>query len=559
MWQVALFAQAYPQGYFRSPLDIPLNLAGNFGELRTNHFHSGIDIKTNQAEGYNVYSVAEGYISRIKLSPVGYGYALYVTHPNGYTTLYGHLQSYAKKIDRYVKAQQYKLESFSLDINLEPNELPVTKGELIGLSGNSGGSGGPHLHFEVRETVSEKVVNPLLFGFEVKDNIAPTISSVWLMPVSDSSWINGAQLPISLATKVHSGNCSLTATKSPVVYGDFGLAIQTVDVLNNNANRCGIYRIELFVDSIQIFGQTLDELDFSKGKAMNAHTYYEMHKKNKSSIHRSYRLPNNTLDIYDNLLNDGILSFNDGKLHEVLYKVQDVTGNSSTLKFKIQAGKTPPGKSKAAPTPLAHFDFDKPNSYQTANFKLDVDEFILFEDLDFTMEEQTAMQGSISPTYLLGSPYVAINGHIDIAIKLDKIKPGMEQKALLVRWDPDKDKVFPEGGRFEDGWLLSGSNYFGYFGVMLDTIAPTITIRDFAANMKGRKSFSLTIKDNLSDIDQIIPKIDGKWALMEYEPKASRLTYYFDQEYIAHGKHLFELTVIDERGNSKTYSGNFEW
>ena len=261
---------AYPQDFFRSPLEIPLNLSGNFGELRTNHFHAGIDIKTEQREGLNVVSAGDGFVSRIKVSPVGYGYALYIDHPNGYTTVYGHLQRYAAKIDDYLKTQQYDLESFSVDLYLQPGQLPVAKGELVGLSGNSGGSGGPHLHFEIRETATEKVLNPLLFGLQVKDKIPPSISSVWIVPMSDSSWVNAGRVPIALETK----GGGLKTTTLPKVYGDFGFAVTTIDMLDGNSNRCGIYRIEFFVDDLQVYGQRMDRLDFTTNRAMNERAYY---------------------------------------------------------------------------------------------------------------------------------------------------------------------------------------------------------------------------------------------------------------------------------------------
>jgi len=249
------FSQQYPKDYFRSPLEIPLNLSGNFGELRTNHFHAGIDIKTEQREGLNVLAAAEGHISRIKVSSAGYGYALYIDHPNGYTTVYGHLLTYAPKIDEYVKKQQYELESFSVDLYPDRGVLPVTKGEIIGLSGNSGSSGGPHLHFEVRETQTEKLVNPLLFGLDVKDKIPPSVSAVWIVPLNDSSWVNGARLPVALETKAG----GLKSTSVPKVFGEVGFAVTTIDMLDGNSNRCGIYRIEFYVDGTQVYGQRMDK------------------------------------------------------------------------------------------------------------------------------------------------------------------------------------------------------------------------------------------------------------------------------------------------------------
>ncbi|MFN0033187.1 MAG: M23 family metallopeptidase [Flavobacteriales bacterium] len=553
-----LAQKQYAQDYFRSPLDIPLNLSGNFGELRTNHFHAGLDIKTQQQEGLKIYAVADGYVSRIKVSPFGYGYALYITHPNGYTTVYGHCQRYAEKIDDYVKQQQYKLKSFSVDLFPDSIVLPVTQGEVIALSGNSGGSGGPHLHFEVRETVTEKVVNPMLFGFDIKDKIKPAVNGIWIMPMNDSAWVNGAQLPVSMLTKAGSGTCTLQSKTSPTVYGDIAFAIHTSDALDGNSNRCGIYRIELRVDSLQVFGQRLDKLDFTTNRAMNAHTIYERFKKNRSSIHGSYRLPGNPLDIYDNLVNDGVLSFRDGKLHKCEYIVTDFEGNVSTLKFSVHAQKAA-GKPKPLVAPLANWNWEKDNYYENSEVKISMKAFTLYEDLDLNISKSKTIQNTIGPTYLMASNYEPVHNSYTLCLNASGVKPSYESKAVVVRYDPDKTKISAELSKYENGWLCANPSYLGYFSIMIDTIKPTVAATDFAANMKGRAQFSMRISDGLSGVDQIIPTIDGQWVLMEYDAKTNRLTYYFDTERLAHGKHTFRLEVIDAVGNATVYNGSFDW
>jgi hypothetical protein len=544
----------YPKNYFQSPLEIPLNLSGNFGELRTNHFHAGIDIKTEQREGLNVLAAADGYVSRIKVAPAGYGYALYIDHPNGYTTVYGHLLRYAPKIDEYVKNQQYDLESFSVDLFPEKGLLPLTKGEVVGLSGNSGSSGGPHLHFEIRETATEKLVNPLLFGLEVKDKIPPSVSHVWLVPLTDSSWVNGARLPVILETK----GGGLKTTTLPKVYGDVGFAITTVDMLDGNSNRCGVYRIELFVDGLQVYGQRMDRLDFATNRAMNAHTIYERFKKDRSSIHGSYRLPGNPLDIYDNLVNDGVISFRDGKTHACEYRLLDIMGNESRVKFSVQS-LTAPGKPMPSKAHLAHWDWERDNAIETERVRISMKANTLYENLDLDITETTKIANSVGPAYLIASPYEPAHNAYSLSLKADKVKPGYERKTTVVRWDPDKNKLIAEASKFENGWISAEPMYLGYFALMTDTVKPGISVVDFAAIMKGKKSFSFKISDGLSGIDQIIPRIDGKWALMEYDAKNSRLTYYFNSRYIAPGEHQFELTVIDAVGNEKKFNGRFTW
>jgi len=544
----------YPKNYFQAPLEIPLNLSGNFGELRTNHFHAGIDIKTEQREGLNVLAAAEGYVSRIKVAPAGYGYALYIDHPNGYTTVYGHLLRYAPKIDEYVKNQQYDLESFSVDLFPEKGLLQVAKGEVVGLSGNSGSSGGPHLHFEIRETATEKLVNPLLFGLVVKDKIPPSVSHVWLVPLTDSSWVNGARLPIALETK----GGGLKTTTLPKVYGDVGFAITTVDMLDGNSNRCGIYRIELFVDGLQVYGQRMDRLDFATNRAMNAHTIYERFKKDRSSIHGSYRLPGNPLDIYDNLVNDGIISFRDGNTHTCEYRLLDIMGNETRVKFSVQS-QTAPGKPAPSKAHLAQWNWEQDNAIETERIKLSMKAMTLYENLDLDIVESSKIANTVGPTYLIASPYEPVHNAFSIALRTDKVKPGYEQKTTIVRWDPDKNKIIAEPGKYANGWISAEPMYLGYFSLMTDTVKPAISVVDFTTIMKGKKSFSFKISDGLSGIDQIIPRIDGKWALMEYDAKNSRLTYYFDSRYITPGEHQFDLMVIDAVGNQKQFNGRFTW
>jgi len=544
----------YPQGYFTSPLEIPLNLSGNFGELRTNHFHAGLDIKTDQREGLNVLAAAEGFVSRIKVSPVGYGYALYITHPNGYSTQYGHLLQYAPKIDDYVKKHQYELESFSVDLYPSPNELPVTKGEIIGLSGNTGSSGGPHLHFEVRETATEKLINPLLFGFDIKDKIPPSASNIWIVPLGDSSLVNGARVPVAFETR--SGG--LKTTNLPKVYGDVGFAITTIDMLDGNTNRCGVYRIELFVDGVQVYGQRMDHLDFSTNRAINAHTIYERYRKDKTSIHSSYRLPGNPLDIYENLVNDGVVTFRDGKSHSCEYRLLDIMGNETKVKFSVQA-QTSGGKPSASKSCLAKWNWEQDNAYETPNVKVSLKARTLYENLDFTLSESAKVPNAVSSTYLIASPDEPVHNSYTLSIKADRVKPGLEKKTTVVRWDADNGKMKVEASKFENGWVTAQPMHLGYFALVIDTVKPAISSVDFGPSLVGKKTFSFKISDALSGIDQIIPRIDGKWALMEYDAKSARITYYFDERYIQHGSHTLNLKVIDALGNERSFNGDFSW
>ena len=266
----------YPQNYFRSPMDIPIYLAGNFGELRTNHFHAGIDIKTQGVEGKKIYAAADGYVSRIKVQHGGYGKVVYIDHPNGYTTAYAHLKAFSTKIDSFAKKEQYKNQSFTFNWYPEPNQIPIKKGEVIALSGNTGRSGGPHLHYEIRETKSEHPLNVLLFGMQIKDNIKPIIRGIRIYPLDNQSTVNGQPKALYFkATNTPSGN---TLNVVPVVSKKIGFGIETLDKINGSGNRCGIYRIQLKIDGKIVFEQKMDKVPFNESRYLNAHTDYHYKK-----------------------------------------------------------------------------------------------------------------------------------------------------------------------------------------------------------------------------------------------------------------------------------------
>ncbi|HSP83421.1 MAG TPA: M23 family metallopeptidase [Gillisia sp.] len=329
-----LFAQPeVPAEYFNNPLDVDLVLSGTFGELRSNHFHSGLDIKTQQREGLNVLAAATGYVSRINVATYGYGKALYIQHPNGYTTVYGHLKKFSPEIEAYIKKLQYEKESYEVEIYPEAGVLPVTQGDLVAFSGNTGGSGGPHLHFEIRDG-SQRPMNPKLFGINVKDSQPPTITSLYAYPLGEEAHINGSANRQRLRLiPVPDGSFR---TEQINACGDIGFGISAFDKQDGAANNNGVYKIEATLNGDVVFEMNMDRFSFTETRHLNQLIDYEYFSNNKSRIKQLFVGPNNPLSIYNNVVNNGVLNVRDSLNYVYSIKVLDHSGNEKLVRIPVQ-------------------------------------------------------------------------------------------------------------------------------------------------------------------------------------------------------------------------------
>ncbi|MAC96591.1 MAG: peptidase M23 [Flavobacteriales bacterium] len=555
----SLFSQNYPQDYFRSPLDIPLYLSGNFGELRSNHFHAGIDIKTQGVEGKKIFAVADGYVSRIKVSPYGYGKAIYVTHPNGYTSVYGHLQKYSDKIAKIVEEAQYREEKFDVQLFPAPYAIQVKKGEIIAYSGNTGGSGGPHLHFEIRDTKTEHPINPLFFGFDVKDQRKPDIYAITIYPLNDTSLINGSNLSKRYTAKGANGNYRLASPYPISLHGLFGFGIETVDRMSGTHNSYGLHNIKLNHNNQTIFEQQIDEFAFHEGRYINAHIDFANYIQQRRRVQRSFVLPGNKLRFYKTLVNDGKILFNDGTRHEMEYILSDLNGNQSTLNFTVEAQKTQSEQKmdEISNKKVRYFPYNQRNSFIQDDILVDLPKGILYEDIYFQFRKEENHPKTISPIYWIHDHHTPLHSYMTVSIKKSGLSAKQKKQALIVSTTNGKS-FYAEGGEWNGDNIRVKSRSFGGYAIAIDSIPPQIIPINIypGANMSNRWSISIKIQDNLSGINSYRAEIDGKWVLMEYDYKKDMLYYFFDEK-VKEGKHNFKLVVTDGVNNKTVYEAAF--
>jgi len=538
----------YPKDYFRPPVDFRMLLSGTFGELRGGHFHSGMDIKTGGVSGKNIYAVADGYISRIKVSATGFGKTLYITHPNGYVSVYAHLSRYNDIIAPYVKARHYEQESFELNLYPAKDELRVKRGEVIAYSGNSGGSNGPHLHFEMRIESTQTPVNPLLFGFVVKDYIRPDINWLKVNPASSETMINGSHDGKVFQIDGWGEEHRIKDYDTISVAGLFSLAVNTSDKLNDANNKNGVYSIKLYVDGELFYYHDLEKFDFSESGYINSLIDYEEYVENKRRYQRSEVDPNNELSIYKEVSNEGILYFNDTSLHHVEYVIADFRGNISRLTIMIQSLESSKKKVVDKDVSAVLFSCNKKNTIKTDNFEMSLPGSCLYRDLMFEYTVKGSNEGRFSQVHQIHNDRTPVHKAYSVKIKPDSI-PLQPDKLLLASITDDGDYI-SYGGKWEDSVLRVSLRSFGDFTIIADTIAPEITSVNIASGQikPDRKTVKVKIKDDLSGIKKYRATLNGEWLLMEYDAKNSLLIYNIDDRLLK-GRNKFIVKITDQRDN----------
>ena len=547
---------------FISPMKIPISLSANFGELRADHFHSGVDIKTQGVIGQEVMAAAEGYIYRISVSPGGFGKALYLRHASGYSTVYGHLDKFSDDIEEYVVDQQYVKKSFMVNLYPSKETFQVNQGDLIAYSGNSGSSFGPHLHYEIRKSDNEVPVNPLMFDFGTGDDISPVIENLVIYPLTKKTFINGRNHMKRLDVSGNRGSYSLSSSSEIFINGPAGFGIKTHDLLNGSYNRCGVYSIELCVDSSCIFKYVMDGFSFTESRFINSHIDYGTYMKENIFIQRMFSLPNDKLGVYRDLVNRGIFNFNDNKVHTVNVIVTDVHNNRSVLNFSVKPYQVDaPDIAETQDNSLKIMPFSKSNKFISNDIIVDIPGGALYDTLFFDYKREQGASDMLSDVHVVHNRYTPLHKPYKLAIKPQKIIPGLESKMLIAQISDNMRRI-GLNSEWEDGFLTTDVRSFGNFCIYLDTIPPEISARNLVpgADISGRKEIRIRISDSFSGIKNYEPSIDGKWALFEYDAKNELLIYKLDPERITKGtQHQLLLKVTDNRNNVSQLTCNFTW
>ncbi len=543
-----LFSQQdIPQDYFVNPLDGQLVLAGSFGELRSNHFHSGLDLKTQRREGLPVYASAAGTVTRIKISHYGYGKAIYVTHPNGYTTVYGHLQKFCDEIEEFVKNAQYKKESFEIELFPKKGELEIGQGEILAYSGNTGSSGGPHLHFEIRDS-NERPMNPFLFGLTAKDTRKPTINELRAYPVGENASINQNANPVSVRLTQKPDGSYLAENLN--AYGEIGFAIGTIDQQDLANNKNGIYAITTAVNGQENFEVTMDKFSFAETRYLNRMIDYGLYKDKRKRVQKLFIEKNNPLSIYTKQVDNGVLNIGDSLSYQYQINVRDYAGNNVIINVPITGKKetiTPADKSGIEDYVYS----DQGYTYNDGKFEVYIPKGALYEDTFLNLKTE-------GDKLILHEDLVPVHKNIAISYDLSSYNEEDRDKLYLGRIGYKGD-VYYSNTRIKDNKLQISTRILGDYTIGKDTDSPIVKAVNITKGkwMSKYRYLKFTITDLTSGIKGYRATVNGKYILLEYDPKTKLLTHDFNDNVVTDTENNLKLIVTDNVGNNTTFETTF--
>ena len=533
------------RGEMTPPLKIPLLMSANFGELRPNHFHSGIDLKTQGRTGLPVYAMDSGYVSRVVVSPWGFGRAVYIAHPSGLTTVYGHLERFAPFIDEIIRRQQYEQEEFSIDSEFAAGEIPVAKGDMIGYSGNAGSSGGPHLHLDIRDTETQDPMDPQEWlSSYITDDVAPEVRRL-LFYSHDGAMDNPTGRIERKAVRNASGGYTIG---DPVpVWGDVSFGIEAYDRMTGTANKYGVHQVDLYIDDSLFFSTYIYRYSFDETRYINSFT-------DEGKIMRTYVAPGNRLEsIYKQVENRGIFHVDEERIYRCRYALTDYYGNCSYLDFSLLGKLQEPAEPRKSGV---YFSYAVDNLYKKDDFGIFVPAGALYENLDFT-RRKIASSRYCSDIHEIAPDEVSLHRSAEMSIRLTADTLANKSQYYLVRLKNNKRHAV--NGEYDNGWYKAKVRNFGSYAVAVDSVRPEIT-PVAPERWEARGIVTLKISDDESGLNSYRGEIDGKFVLFELDGKTGRISYRLESNRVKKGsEHDLRLTVTDMCGNEQIYTHSFVW
>ena len=544
-----LFAQNnFPKDYFSPPLDIPMQLSGNFGELRPNHFHAGFDFKTQQKEGLKVYASAEGYVSRIKISTFGNGKTIYITHPNGYTTVYAHLQKAVGPIQDFIRTTHYKEQSFEIEMYLKPGEIPIKKGEWIAVSGNTGASEGPHLHYEIRDSKTEFIINPMLFGFDsgFRDTKKPVISGLYVYPLF-SSTVNTSKRPILLNTALQKDGTYLA--DKVLANGPIGFGIIANDYDDVSFNKNGVYSVNSFLNGQPKFGYQFDTHSFDDMRYVNAIIDYAKYKKTGQRVQKLFMKNKYDLAFIATDETKGQITPTPNLDNVYRIEVADFFGNKSEITVPIQYDSSV-ALIPAEPVVSNYFLVaNKDNIFEKENASVFFPAGTFYDDfaLNFDVRDKILY---------LHDDSVPAHSNFTISLTDTTLSKELQEKTFIARLDGEQinyNSTFRKDSDFS-----AKVKTLGKYKLVTDTLAPKVSIaKPIEGKWVSQDAIQLQISDLGSGIKTYNGFLNDQWVLFEYDNKTRTITYYFNDDFLQNGANELKVIVTDAMGNSTTFETHF--
>ena len=548
---LALSAQkTLPKDYFKAPLEIKPFITGTFGESRTDHMHSGLDYATNGRIGIPVYAVADGYVSRVKVSATGYGRVIYLTHPNGYVSVYAHLNEFNVVVEDYIRRKQYEKQSFEIELLPDPALFKFKKGELIGYSGNTGASTGPHLHFEIRSEKTERPLNPALFGIYAPDELSPMVRRLKVYPEGNNSVVNGQHAAAIYSFVQEKNQFQYRLTDTVKVTGSCTFGMLVGDYVSAASNEAGIYSWQLLVDDVPLYSAALDSFAFDDTRMVNDLIDYKEWSNTGIRYTMFRRSSGDLLPIFEKPENKGVLTFNTEKLVKITMIATDIVGHKAELNFMVLGQPALKAFSNDLLTDSAKmFYWDKPAHYQTSDFKVDLPAYSIFENTDFYYARMNSPVPALSAMHRIGRAGTPLIKPLTLSIKLENIPEKYREKLVIARMQGPRDLAY-SGGDVKEDYIETRAYRFGDYVVTADTTAPVVKPLGFSShkNISAMQVLRLAATDDLSGVKLYRAEVNGKWTLMEYDAKNDLLLIPVDELFVM-GKNTLKVVVVDARNN----------